>query len=460
MSVWFNAVKHSSHRFNSFLFVGLALAMLGALLVAPPASAGEKVESVRVWKAPDRIRLVFDVSGPVEHNIFTLDNPDRVVIDVRNTLRTRALFNVDLKGGPIKNLRSAARNKDDLRVVLDLSRALKTKSFLLKPNDQYGHRLVVDLESSDGNDLETAPAPVKTLANIGDGRNIVVVIDAGHGGEDPGAIGTYGTFEKDVVLEIARELQEEVNRRKGYEAVLTRKGDYFLKLNTRRELARKKYKADLFVSIHADAFHNRNAKGASVFALSRKGATSTLARILAEKENQSDLVGGVKLEDKDDHLAMVLADLSMEGSMEHSLRAGKYVLKQMGGVARLHKKHVEQAGFVVLKSPDIPSLLIETGFISNPTEEKNLKSKWYQRKLAKSIATGIYSYFGDHPPPGTYVALQKFDNDRFKSHKISSGETLSQIAERYSVSTSRLREANRLKGDVIQVGQVLRIPHS
>ncbi|MDX1694091.1 MAG: N-acetylmuramoyl-L-alanine amidase [Ketobacteraceae bacterium] len=434
--------------------------MLISVSLVSVVRAGEKVESVRVWKAPDRMRLVFDVSGPVDHNIFTLENPDRVVIDIKDTLRTRALFNVDLKDGPIKNLRSAARNQNDLRVVLDLSQSLKTKSFLLKPNQQYGHRLVVDLEGNAGDELATEPKPVKTLANIGNGRKIIVVIDAGHGGEDPGAIGNYGTREKDVVLEIARELQDEINSQPGYEAVLTRKGDYFLKLKTRRELARTKYKADLFLSIHADAFRNRKARGASVFALSRKGATSTLARVLAEKENQSDLVGGVKLEDKDDHLAMVLADLSMEGSMEHSLRAGKYVLREMGSVARLHKKHVEQAGFVVLKSPDIPSLLVETGFISNPTEEKNLKSKWYQRKLAKSIAKGIYGYFGDYPPPGSYVALQQLENDQFKSHKISRGETLSQIAEKYSVSTSSLREANRLQGDVIQVGQVLRIPHS
>lgn len=432
---------------------------LFCLLASTVAFGAEKVESVRVWKAPDSIRLVFDVSGPVRHNIFTLSNPDRVVIDIKNTLRTRALFNVDLKNGPVKNLRSATRNQNDLRVVLDLSQKLKTKSFLLKPNNQYGHRLVVDLES--GNQAETTtPKPVKTLASLGNGRDIVVVIDPGHGGEDPGAIGGAGTKEKDVVLQIAKELQREINAMPGYKAELTRKGDYFLKLKTRRELARKKYRADLFVSIHADAFKNRKAKGASVFALSRRGATSTLARILAEKENQSDLVGGVSLEDKDDDLARVLADLSMEGSMEHSLRAGKYVLREMDNVARLHKKHVEQAGFVVLKSPDIPSLLVETGFISNPTEEKNLKSKWYQRKLAASIAKGITEYFSSYPPPGSYVALKQQGGERFTKHKIIRGETLSQIAAKYSVSTSSLRKANALKGDVIHVGQVLRIPRS
>ena len=444
---------------NSVLCVFL-VTVLTALLSIAPVQAQEKVESVRVWKAPDRMRLVFDVSGPVEHSIFTLQNPDRVVIDIQDTLRTRALFDVDLKDGPIRNLRSAERNGNDLRIVLDLSLGLKTKSFLLKPNQQYGHRLVVDLEGNDSDRFAEHPRTIKTLANIGDGRKIVVVIDAGHGGEDPGAIGNYGTHEKDVVLQIARELHKEINRQPGYEAVLTRTGDYFLKLRTRRELARRKYKADLFLSIHADAFHNRKANGASVFALSRKGATSTLARVLAESENKSDLVGGVSLDDKDDHLAMVLADLSMEGSMEHSLRAGKYVLREMSGVARLHKKHVEQAGFAVLKSPDIPSLLIETGFISNPTEEKNLKSSWYQRKLAESVAKGVYAYFSDYPPPGTYVALQKLEKDHYRSHTIASGETLSQIAKRYRVSTSRLREANSLQGDVIQVGQVLRIPQS
>lgn len=436
------------------------LSLLCLWVIMPLAQAGEKVESVRVWKAPDSMRLVFDISGPVEHNIFTLNNPDRVVIDIQNTLRTRALFNVDLKDGPIKNLRSAARNKNDLRVVLDLSKALKTKSFLLKPNAQYGHRLVVDLEGADSENQAASSQPVKTLNSIGNGRDIVVVIDAGHGGEDPGAIGNYGTKEKDVVLQIAKELQQVINRKPGYKAVLTRKGDYFLKLKTRRDLARRKYQADLFISIHADAFKNRKAKGASVFALSRRGASSTLASFLAEKENKSDLLGGVKLEEVDDHLAVVLADISMEGSMEHSLRAGKYVLGEMGRVAKLHKKHVEQAGFVVLKSPDIPSILVETGFISNPTEEKNLKSQWYQRKLADSIAKGVTDYFSAYPPPGSYVALEQQGVRQFKKHKISSGETLSQIAAKYSVSTSSIRRANALKSDVIQVGQVLRIPHS
>ncbi|MCG8313477.1 MAG: N-acetylmuramoyl-L-alanine amidase [Pseudomonadales bacterium] len=437
----------------------LVLVSALAFVLSNVAWTAQKVETVRVWKAPDRMRVVFDVSGPVEHSIFTLDKPDRVVIDVKNTLRTRALFNVDLKDGPIKNLRSAARNTNDLRMVLDLSQALKTKSFLLKPNGQYGHRLVVDLEGVKETSTAT-PQPVKSLSSMGSGRDIVVVIDAGHGGEDPGAIGSNGTREKVVVLQIAQELQRVVNGYPGYKAILTRKGDYFLKLKTRRELARRKYKADLFISIHADAFKNRKAKGASVFALSRKGATSTLARILAEKENQSDLVGGVSLDDKDDDLAKVLADLSMEGSMEHSLRAGKFVLNEMGVVARLHKKHVEQAGFAVLKSPDIPSLLVETGFISNPTEERNLKSKSYQRKLAHSIGKGLKRYFSAHPPPGSFVALQQQEADRYRQHKISSGETLSQIAAKYSVSTSKLRQANSIKGDVIRVGQVLRIPHS
>ncbi|MCG8668231.1 MAG: N-acetylmuramoyl-L-alanine amidase [Pseudomonadales bacterium] len=444
--------------------VMMLLALLGSIGAHAAgkvtSSATQKVESVRVWKAPDNMRLVFDITGPVEHDIFTLSKPDRVVIDVKNTLRTRSLFNVDLKGGPIKNLRSAVRNKSDLRIVLDLSKPLKTKSFLLKPNDKYGHRLVVDLQGNGNFKTAKTSKPVKSLATMGNGRAIVVVIDAGHGGEDPGAIGSNGTYEKHVVLKIAKELQRVLNGIPGYKAVLTRKGDYFLKLKTRRELARKKYKGDLFVSLHADAFKNRKAKGASVFALSRRGASSTLARILAEKENQSDLVGGVSLEDKDDDLARVLADLSMEGSMEHSLRAGKYVLKEMGSVARLHKKHVEQAGFVVLKSPDIPSLLVETGFISNPTEEKNLNSKAYRSKLAKSISKGIVRYFEAYPPPGSYVAMRGQTGNSLKKHKIERGETLSQIAAKYRVSASSLRKANAIKGDTIQVGQVLKIPHS
>ncbi len=447
------------------------LGMALCLSVSTYVHAAEKINNVRVWQAPDSTRVVFDLSGPVDHRIFTLTQPNRVVIDLKNTLRTKALFNVDLKTSSIAKVRSAMQNTENLRVVLDLKKPLRPKSFLLKPNNKYGHRLVLDLEGSiatmpknaivTSTTVDTAKPIRKQGGMTVGGRDIVVAIDAGHGGEDPGAIGRKGTREKHVVLKIAKELKAALDKQKGIRAELIRKGDYYLKLKSRREIARKKLKADFFVSIHADAFKNGKASGASVFALSRRGATSTLARVLAEQENQSDLIGGVNLDDKDEVLASVLADLAMEGSMEHSLTVGKYVLNEMGKVTKLHKKHIEQAGFAVLKSPDIPSILVETGFISNATEEKNLNSSSHRKKLTKAISKGIVKYFDQHPPPNTKIALLKEKEAAFAHHTIRRGETLSKIASRYQVSLNSLRKANAMSQvDVIKIGQTLRIPQS
>ncbi len=441
--------------------------LLGLLLLAPLLQAAEQISSVRVWNAPDHTRVVFDLTGPVSHHLFTLDAPDRVVIDIPRAQKTKALDLVDFKGGPLVNLRSAPQANGDLRVVLDLDRKLNPKSFLLKPSDQYGHRLVIDLERVGGKPLTTArpatpakPSRPKSFSNMGSGRDIVVAIDAGHGGEDPGAIGPSGTLEKDVVLQISRRIYNVLKAEKGIKPVLIRTGDYFVPLATRRDTARRKYNADLFVSVHADAFRNGKARGASVFALSRRGATSTLARVLAEQENQSDAVGGVQIDNSDEMVTSVIYDLAMEGSMEHSIKVGSMVLREMGGVTHLHKKRLEQAGFAVLKSPDIPSILVETGFISNPTEERNLRSKNHQVKLSRAIGRGIIGYFDQHPPPGTYFAARKQQRDA-QQHRIARGETLSEIAQRYRVDLAALMQYNRLTtSDVIREGQVLRIPHS
>lgn len=482
------------------------LVLLVLLLSAPASHALERITGVRVWQAPDNTRLVFDLSGPVEHQLFSLQNPDRVVIDLIQADKTASVNLLSLKGGRITNVRSGPQDNATLRVVLDLNQALRPKSFLLKPNAQYGHRLVVDLFETDAAPTAapapvgaatlpatpaSAPAPVlkptpypapaaqpaPAAAPVATrppqptpagGRAIVIAIDAGHGGDDPGASGPRGTREKNVVLQIARRLQNSLNAEKGIKAVLVRNGDYFLPLATRREIARKKHKADLFVSIHADAALNRKARGASVFALSRSGATSTLARVLAEKENESDLIGGVSLDDKDEMLATVLADLAMEGSMEHSLKVGNMVLGEVGRFTPLHSRRVEQAGFAVLKSADIPSILVETGFISNPSEEANLRSEAHQTKLARAISKGLINYFDQHPPPGTWFANRKAggaapvaasgDN---RQHRIEKGETLSHIAQRYQVSLASLMRYNALSDPgSIRVGQVLRIPHS
>ncbi len=456
--------------------VGQLLVLIGVLLCAGPLWANEKITGVRVWNSPDNTRLVFDLSGPVEHHLFTLQNPARVVIDLSGTDKSPSLDFLDTKdAGPIVNVRSAPQSNNLLRVVLDLNKDIKPKSFLLKPNNQYGHRLVIDLENNARPSAApitaakpAATAPVPRSPAIAGGRDIIVAIDAGHGGEDPGAIGPSGVREKDIVLQIARRLYQTLDAEKGIKPVLVRNGDYFVALANRRDIARKKHHADLFVSIHADAFSNRKASGASVFALSRSGATSTLARVLAEKENQSDLIGGVSLEDKDDTLASVLADLAMEGSMEHSMKVGNSVLGQIGRVTPLHKRRMEQAGFAVLKSADIPSILVETGFISNPTEERNLRSDTHQLKLAQAIARGVIQYFDQHPPPDTYFARRKEGAGQSLSarldsrhHRIARGETLSHIAQRYQVSLASLMRYNALSDStLVRVGQVIRIPNS
>jgi len=313
---------------------------------------------------------------------------------------------------------------------------------------EYGHRLVIDLFEKEA----VAAQPARTVEKSR--RDLVVAIDAGHGGDDPGAIGPRGTREKDVVLAIARALGRAVDAEPGMRAVLIRDGDYFVSLSKRVEKARAQ-KADLFISIHADAFHDRRARGASVYALSRGGSTSEHARLLAKKENASDLIGGVSLDDKDNLLASVLLDLSQTATQEASVDVASRVLKKMGSTAHLHKRQVEKAGFRVLKAPDIPSILVETAFISNPGEEAKLRNSRYQAEMANAILAGVRDHFLRNPPPGTLMAER---SDR--THTISRGETLSTIAQRYSVNLSTLRSANGISGDMVQAGAVIRIPGS
>ncbi|KOX99461.1 N-acetylmuramoyl-L-alanine amidase [Pseudomonas sp. NPDC087342] len=448
------------------------------LAVTVDAVAESKVNSVRLWRAPDNTRLVFDLTGPVQHSVFTLTSPDRLVIDI-NGATLGAPLNVNTSNTPITAMRSAQRTPTDLRVVIDLKKAVTPKSFSLAPNAQYGNRLVVDLfDSADAaapippptNVATVAPVPVTPIdppvklppAPAGK-RDIIVVIDAGHGGEDPGASGSRGQHEKDVVLAIARELQRQVNGMKGFRAELTRTGDYFIPLRGRTEIARKKG-ADLFVSIHADAAPSAAAFGASVFALSDRGATSETARWLADSENRSDLIGGagsVSLDDKDRMLAGVLLDLSMTASLTSSLNVGQKVLSNISRVTPLHKQRVEQAGFMVLKSPDIPSILVETGFISNANEASKLSAASHQQALARSISAGVRQFFQQNPPPGTYIAWLR-DSGKIvqgpRDHRVSPGETLAMIAVRYQVSPATLRSANNLKSDELKIGQTLTIP--
>lgn len=437
-----------------------------ALLLAWSSAlwAGTGVEGARLWPAPDHTRLVLDTAGKVEHNVFSLSGPSRLVIDLKNVDLRTDFSRLDLSKSPIQRIRSARRNGNDLRVVLDLKSDIKPRSFLLEPNQQYGHRLVVDLIDEGG--LKTQKAAKPTVTQSTDGkRDIVVVIDAGHGGEDPGAIGPRGTREKDVVLSMAKTLESLINQKPGFTARLTRTGDYYIDLRSRTLLARK-HNADLFVSMHADAFRTPQPRGASVFALSQRGATSESARWLAQSENRSDLIGGaggVSLNGRDEMLAGVLLDLSMTASINSSLGVGSSILGRLGNVTKLHKRGVEQAAFVVLKSPDIPSLLVEAGFISNPQEEQNLSSSAYQRKLANAVFEGIHDYFRKTPPPGTLLAYQKANGQGsgdVSQYRIRRGDTLSGLARENQTTVSELMRFNGLNNDRVMVGQTIRIPAS
>ena len=436
--------------------------VLAVLLFILPSVTLADVQGVRLWHAPDSSRLVFDLNRGFEHKIFPLNSPDRLVIDIEDSKMLDSLKDLDLKVGPIKKVRWGMRDKKDLRIVLDLREAVDAKSFPLAPNDQYSHRLVVDLLPR-----TTGTRPLRISSPILDAkqtqatrRDIIVAIDAGHGGEDPGAIGHGGIYEKKVVLGIAQKLAALLEKERGFKPVLVRTGDYYIGLRERTQKARAS-NADLFISIHADAFSSHRASGSSVFALSQRGATSEAARWLADKENSSDLIGGVggiSLDDKEDLLAGVLLDLSMTASLSVSLDLGQMVLNSMGGVSKLHKHKVEQAGFAVLKSPDIPSLLIETGFLSNPGEAKKLKTSSYQSRMASSIHQGIKRYFLQSPPPGTYLASIRDTSDRLREYVIAPGDTLSVIAERHATSMSTLKELNGLKTSIIRVGQVIKVP--
>ena len=418
-------------------------------LYAQVSAAPVQLENVRIWAAPDNTRIVFDVSGPVEHRIEKLQDPQRIVVDIQNTQLNAALPQPAASDKYIYQLRSGAQGQNDLRMVLDIKQDVEVNSFLLPPNQRYGHRLVVDLSGPGGRQEQQTVSVNKTPAGT---RDVVIAIDAGHGGDDPGARGPGGAREKDLVLQIARQLAEMVNREHGMRALLVREGDYFIPLRKRIAKAREN-KADLFISIHADAFKDSRVGGASVYILSERGASSEAARWLAERENASDLIGGVSLDVKDDTLASVLLDLSQTASLEMSIDVADRVLAALQNLGNIHKRKIQSAGFAVLKSPDIPSILVETAYISNPVEEKKLRDANYQQQMAVAILQGLRGYFLEHAPEGTMLAAVSR-----RKHIITRGDTLSAIAAQYHVSMQKLRDHNGLKSDQVQVGQVLSIP--
>lgn len=443
---------------NWFIRTGILL-----FLICIPSSllGAVNIEGVRIRPAPERTRIVFDLSQPVEHKISVYKNPRRLVIDIGNAQLKTDIDNLPLKKTPIINIRYARHATNDLRVVFDLRDDVKPRSFALKPIMQYGDRLVVDLYTE-----KQQYTPVIQRSDLLDHqmRDVVIAIDAGHGGEDPGAIGHKKLREKDVVLKIASRINQLFEKETGFKGSMTRTGDYYVGKKERRLLARK-VEADVFLSIHADAFKTSAARGASVYALSLEGATNETAKWLADQASLTDLiggVGGVSLDDKEHMLKSVLVDLSMTHTLAASLDLGSSVLGTMKNVTPIHgSRKVEQAAFTVLKNPDILSILVETGYVSNPKDARALKSKSHQAKLARAIVSGVKKHLVMNPPDGSYLSWKKAEkNQRFLTHVIQRGDTLTEIAGKYRISAAQLKKVNGLRSDAIKVGQVLTIPGS
>ena len=495
-----------------------AVSLCFLLILSSAVSAKQtNVDYVRYRDVSDRLsRVVFDVSSPVSHKVMLLKNPARVVVDLKNTKLSKALVQPSLKHPLFKKVRSAPRDKTNLRVVFDLKEGVTSKSFTLKPGKSKGHRLVLDLSPKQKKiakkksvvktkavaklknkktvktvaklkkkspvifsqkKVQKKGAPTKTIQR-NKARDIIVAIDAGHGGKDSGALGPLGTQEKDVVFQIAQKLARLINKKPGLKAVMIREGDTYVKLRERMNIARSHH-ADLFVSIHADAFTNSKVNGASVFTLSPRGASKEAARWswLAKKENSVDsvnLAGGVQLAHQEDVVIDVLIDLSRRATADVSTSVASKILDQLKGIGRVHGKGMHEANFMVLKAPDIPAILVETAFISNPSEEKRLKNKHHQLKMAKAIFKGIYGYFSHNAPPGSYLAMkygtrylasvakakEKKKNNAISKgqYTISGGDTLSEIADQHGVSLKSIKVANSLSNSKIKVGQVLMIP--
>lgn len=461
-----------------FTFVfRLILFIVSYSFLIQAANAGD-LNGIRFWKDPEKTRLVFDLTDKIEYKLFTLDAPYRLVVDIKNTQLKVDLSDVEIPQALVKQIRSS-KEKETLRIVIDLKNGITTKDFTLKPFQNYGHRLVVDLR-----DKNSKKQIIKTATHApGDRqRDLVIAIDAGHGGEDPGAIGPKKTKEKQITLSVAKKLVTAINAEKGMKAVLTRTGDYYLSLRKRTDIARK-HRADLFISLHADAFKDKKVKGASVWVLSNRGANSEIGRWLEQGEKSSDLAGGVDISSKDPLVAQVILDLSMHHSVGASISAAQMVYKAMRSkLPKMHKKSVQKASFVVLKMPDIPAMLVEMAFISNPAEEKALRTNKRQNTIVKSILSGVKAYFKNNPPDGTYYSapssIKKSKTlkptpqskpkpipklkakPKKRTYRVKNGDTLSQLAVDFKVSMKKLKSHNKLKSDRLKIGQILIIPGS
>ena len=439
-------------------------------------AAPVSVKNLRLWQAPDNTRLVFDLSAPLEHRLSVHKDPERIVIEMENARLKDGLAALDVSRSYINAVSAAEQADGKLRITLELKRPVRPKTFVLKPAGQYGHRLVIDLydehiaQAMPTPEPRAAP-PARRVLVPGD---LIVAIDAGHGGEDPGAIGKrYRTREKDVTLAIARELYKLVAATPGMKPVMIRDGDYYVGLRKRTEKAQNN-DADVFVSIHADAVPGRQARGSSVYALSLRGATSEQVRALADKENAADLIGGADLREVDHVTKKVIVEMEHTMTIDDSIVLGTDVLSSLRGIGAVHNAHVQQAGFMVLKSRKIPSILIETAFISNPEEEQKLRDRDFQRRIAESILKGLVrakprllarrvgggeshqaiapAPLAPAPDPAPTVTASA------REHVVKPGETLSAIARQYDIHVDALRFLNELHSNDLPVGFKLRIP--
>lgn len=474
-------------RFRAWYLVVMCLCSLAT------ATFSAQLKSIALKQQGNQTSLFLALNGPFTHKIFLLNNPERVVLDLKETQLGVNLNEVGLINGLIKQVRSGRSDPRTLRLVFEVTQKVQLRSSPWRPNGSFGgvrvdlvHKGPLEISQAKPHQKSIPIAqknyihqkattslpisrqtvkpilanqkPIKVSLQPTKLRDVIVVLDAGHGGKDPGARGPRHTREKDVVLAITLRLKQLINKQPGMRAVLTRSGDYYVGLRQRLDIARK-YNGDVFVAIHADAFNNPHSNGASVFALSQRGATSEAARWLAEKENYSEL-GGVNLGDLDDQngvVRSVLIDLSQTATINSGLQMGSRVLNQLGNFTNLHNSKVEQAGFVVLKSADIPSILVETGFISNPVEERNLTSPTYQARLSQAIFQGIKGYFWENPPHGSRIEAMTANN----VHLVRAGETLPLIASRYRVSVAAIQSTNGLRGITrLRPGQKLVIPRT
>lgn len=414
------------------------------------AAQKNELKGVRTWPSPDNTRIVLDLAQKPDYETHYLTHPDRLVVDLKTTNNKANLKKISNKGVLIKNIReSASGESGTFRLVVDLKKASKAKIFSLRPAKPYGHRLVIDLPTL----VTKVP---KSIAAVPNGRDIIIAVDAGHGGDDPGALGKY-TYEKKVTLQIAKRLKTKIDAQKGMQSFLIRTGDYFVNLNKRSEIARKG-KADFLVSIHADGFTSSQPRGASVWVLSNRRATTELGRWMEKHEAHSELLGGAGdiIQDSDSvpFLNKMLLDMSMGNTMGVGYTIGDLVTTELSKVTQMHKKKPVHASLAVLKSPDIPSILVEAGFITNRTEERLLNQAEFQNKIASAVYKGIYKHFNDKPPQGSLFAQKK----RAIKHTVRSGESLSVLARRYSVTSNELKSFNHLKSNSLRIGQVLSIP--